>query len=99
MALAAMIAATATLGAALFVFVVSDLEPFDAPVRLTWWQLAVGFALAEVCVVHAHVRGSAHSLSLSELPLVVGLLLAHPQAVVIGQVVGPALVLVLRRGH
>jgi diguanylate cyclase (GGDEF)-like protein len=99
MALAAMIAATATLGAALFVLVVSDMEPFDATVRLTWWQLAAGFALAELCVVHAHVRGSAHSLSLSELPLVVGLLLAHPQDVVIGQVVGPALVLVLRRGH
>ena len=32
----------------------------------------------ELFVVHAHVRGSAHSLSLSELPLVLGLLLASP---------------------
>jgi diguanylate cyclase (GGDEF)-like protein len=98
-ALAGLIAAVATLGAVLFVFVVRHLEPFHTEVRISWWQLAGGFALAELCVVHAHVRGSAHSLSLSELPLVIGLLLAHPQDVVIAQVLGPALVLVLRRGH
>jgi diguanylate cyclase (GGDEF)-like protein len=98
-ALAALIASTAALGAALFVFVVRDLEPYDVGVRIPWWGLALGFAVAELCVVHAHVRGSAHSLSLSELPLIIGLLLAEPGHVVIAQVLGPALVLLLRRGH
>src|SRR4051812_15189586 len=84
-ALGTLIAATAGVGGALFFFVVRDLAPVDDHVRLTWWMLAIAFAVAELCVVHAHVRGSAHSLSLSELPLVLGLLLAHPQDVVIGQ--------------
>ena len=48
--------------------------------------------------MHAHVRGSAHSLSLSEIPLVLGLLLADPSDVTIAAVVGPALVLSSRAG-
>jgi diguanylate cyclase (GGDEF)-like protein len=99
LALAALIASTAALGVVLFVFVVRHLQPYDVGVRIPWWGLVIGFAVAELCVVHAHVRGSAHSLSLSELPLVLGLLLAEPRDIVIAQVVGPALVLVLRRGR
>ncbi|HKH18604.1 MAG TPA: sensor domain-containing phosphodiesterase [Solirubrobacteraceae bacterium] len=49
-------------------------------------------------VIHAHIRGSAHTLSLSELPLVVGLLLATPQDLVLAQVAGPVLVLLFIRG-
>src|SRR5205085_2299543 len=79
--------------------VVRDLPPYHGGVHLRWWMLAVGFAATELFVVHAHVRGSAHSLSLSELPLILGLLLAHPQDVVIAQVAGPAVVLLLTRGH
>ena len=58
-----------------------------------------GFAATELFVVHAHVRGSAHSLSISELPLILGLLLTSPQELVIAQVLGPAVVLALTRGH
>jgi diguanylate cyclase (GGDEF)-like protein len=97
--LTALIASTAALGAALFVLVVRHLEPYATSVHVSWWMLAVGFAVAELCVVHAHVRGSAHSLSLSELPLVVGLLLAAPRDVVLAQLLGAALVLTVRRGH
>jgi diguanylate cyclase (GGDEF)-like protein len=97
--LAALIAATVAVAAALCAVVVGDLAPFDSSIRLTWWMLAIGFAATELFVVHAHVRGSAHSLSLSELPLILGLVLAHPQDVVIAQVVGPAVVLILTRGH
>jgi diguanylate cyclase (GGDEF)-like protein len=99
LALAALVAATVAVAVALFAGVVVDLEPYDSGVRISWWMLAIGFALTELFVVHAHVRGSAHSLSLSELPLILGLLLAHPQDVVIAQVVGPAVVLILTRGH
>jgi diguanylate cyclase (GGDEF)-like protein len=98
-ALGVLIAATIALAAVLFVTVVRDLEPYTSSVRLEWWMLAVGFAVTELFVVHAHVRGSAHSLSLSELPLILGLLLAHPQDVVIAQLAGTAAVLLLTRGH
>jgi diguanylate cyclase (GGDEF)-like protein len=99
LALGTLIAASLALGVFLFTEVVRGLGAYDAGVRIPWWMLAIGFAVAELFVVHAHVRGSAHSLSLSELPLILGLLLAHPQDVVIAQVAGSALVLALRRGH
>ena len=95
-----LVALVAAAAAALYLGVVRDLEPYSDQVRVPWWALAVGFAAAELFVIHIHVRGSAHSLSLSELPLVIGLLLAAPQELVLAQIVGPALVLVFfSRGH
>ena len=93
--LGALIAATAVAAFVLWHEVVRDLEPFRTDIP--WWALAAGFAFTEVFVVHAHVRGSAHSLSLSELPLVLGLLLADPDALMLGMVVGPGVVLVATR--
>jgi diguanylate cyclase (GGDEF)-like protein len=98
-ALGALIVASFALGAALFLGPVRALGAYHASVLLPWWALALGFAAAELFVVHAHVRGSAHSLSLSELPLILGLLLAQPHDVVVAQVAGSALVLAVRRGH
>jgi diguanylate cyclase (GGDEF)-like protein len=83
---------------ALYVAVVHDLPAYTNGFRIPWWALAVGFAATEVFVIHAHFRGSAHTLSLSELPLVVGLLLGAPQELVIAQVAGPILVLLFVRG-
>jgi diguanylate cyclase (GGDEF)-like protein len=97
--LAALIAATAVAAFVLWHQVVRDLVPYEAGVRIPWWALAAGFAATELFVIHAHVRGSAHSLSLSELPLVLGLLLAEPSDLVIAMVVGPAVVLVCTRGQ
>ena len=64
-------------------------RPTTSAADLPWWALALAFAATELFVVHAHVRGSAHSLSISELPLILGLLLASPQDLVIAQVLGP----------
>jgi diguanylate cyclase (GGDEF)-like protein len=97
--LGALIAATAFAAIVLCAGVVRDLAPYEADVRIPWWVLAIGFAVTELFVVHAHVRGSAHSLSLSELPLVLGLLLAEPIQLVLAMVAGPAVVLLLRRGQ
>ena len=44
------------------------------------------------------MRGSAHTLSLSEIPLVIGLLLATPQDLVLAQILGPLVVLLFTRG-
>ncbi len=97
--LAALIAATAVAAFAVWHEVVRDHVPKDSGVRIPGWALAAGVAFTELVVIHAHVRGSAHSLSLSELPLVLGLLLADPSDLVIAMVVGPAIVLLWTRGQ
>lgn len=97
--LAALIAATSVAAIVLYFKVVRDLVPYEAAVSIPWWALAAGFAVAEAFVIHAHVRGSAHSLSLSEVPLVLGLLLAKPSDLIVATVVGPLIVLLFTRGH
>ena len=97
--LAALIAATSVAAFALWFGVVRDLVPYESGVAIPWWALAAGFACTELFVIHARVRGSAHSLSLSELPLVLGLLLAEPSELVLAMVVGPAVVLLWTRGQ
>ena len=97
--LAALIAATSVAAIVLWFKVVRDLVPYEAAVSIPWWALAAGFAVAEAFVIHAHVRGSAHSLSLSEVPLVLGLLLAKPSDLIVATVVGPLIVLLFTRGH
>jgi diguanylate cyclase (GGDEF)-like protein len=98
-ALTALTAAIAIAAVALFVLVVNDLPGYGLGPQVPWWALAAAFAATELFVVHAYVRGSAHSLSISELPLILGLLLASPRDVVIAQIAGPMLVLALSRGH
>ena len=68
---------------------------FDA--RLRWWWLALGFYAAELLVVHLQFRRDAHTFSMSEIPMTVGLLLADPLALIVGQLVGSAMALVLNR--
>src|SRR4051812_5815734 len=52
------------------------------------WALAVAFGATQVLVVHLHFRRSAHSFTLSELPLVVGLFYADPMHLVVASVLG-----------
>ncbi len=92
--LVTMVAATAV---TLYFTVVRDLPAYTDGFRIPWWALAAAFAATEIFVIHAQVRGSAHTLSLSELPLVAGLLLAMPSDLVIAQVLGPLLVLAFVR--
>jgi diguanylate cyclase (GGDEF)-like protein len=92
--LVALIAGTA---AALYLAVVRDLPAYTDGFQIPWWALAAGFAATEIFVIHAHFRGSAHTLSLSELPLVAGLLLATPQELIVAQLLGPLVVLLFVR--
>jgi diguanylate cyclase (GGDEF)-like protein len=59
--------------------------------------LPVIFALAEMCVVHVHLRTEATSFSLSEIALVVGLVYASPGQVLTARLVGGLIALVLHR--
>jgi diguanylate cyclase (GGDEF)-like protein len=65
--------------------------------HVPWWGLAIAFALTEVAVVHVHFRRGAHTLTLAELPLALGLLFAAPVDVMVGWVVGAGIVLGLNR--
>lgn len=69
----------------------------DVPTTLAWWMLAALFAAAEMTVINVQIYRDSHSLSLTEIPLVLGLLLASPIALIIGRLVGSAVALGFRR--
>jgi diguanylate cyclase (GGDEF)-like protein len=81
---------------ALFSSAIHDLPPIMGP-HLSWWGLALGFLVAESCVVHLQFRRSAHSFSLGDLPLVFGLLFASGTDLVVGAVLGSAMTLLIER--
>ncbi|MFZ0159372.1 MAG: diguanylate cyclase, partial [Kineosporiaceae bacterium] len=70
-------------------------DPGAAPV--TWWVLAVLFALTEATVVPLRVRREHLTLSLSEIPLAIGLLLSTPGRLVPAAALGSAAVFALHR--
>jgi diguanylate cyclase (GGDEF)-like protein len=65
--------------------------------RPAWWVLAIAFAAAEVCVVHVAFRRNVHIFSLSELPLVFGLIFAAPSTMLLAVLAGPIGVLLVDR--
>jgi diguanylate cyclase (GGDEF)-like protein len=83
-------------GAAYFLSV-RHLGPSGVPVDVPWLALAVGYAMAELSVVHIEFRRDAHSVSLNEIPLVLALVFATPGHLLVAHLVGAAAVLVLQR--
>jgi diguanylate cyclase (GGDEF)-like protein len=74
-----------------------DVPAFGYTPILKWYWLALAFYLAEVLVVHLQFRKQAHTLSLTEIGLTLGLLLGAPSALLIGQLVGTFVALALNR--
>jgi signal transduction histidine kinase len=72
-------------------------EPLVAGPSIPWWLLAIGFALAEVFVIHLRIARHAHSFSLSEIPLVLGIAFVSPGRLVVAQVVGIGFALAVHR--
>src|SRR5580700_9486525 len=73
---------TATLAAAatvLYVTVVSQQATVTSHVQVAWPLLAIAFALADSFAVHVEVRDNAHSFTMNELPLMIGLFLCGPE--------------------
>lgn len=66
----------------------------DIPLAIA---LTVAFALAELLVVELQFRRNAHSFSLLEIPLVVGLLTAPPLLIIFSYAVGGGAVLLVHR--
>jgi diguanylate cyclase (GGDEF)-like protein len=90
-------AAIAAATIALYVGVVIHTAPLATPIRLSWWMLAGLFYLTEIYVVHLEFRRDAHSFSLSEIPLVLGLFFATPSHFVIAQLLGAVVALGIAR--
>ena len=64
---------------------------------LPWWALALAFAATETWVVHLQVKRESRDVSVSELPLVLGLFFASPLQLLIGRLAGSTMVMLLHR--
>jgi diguanylate cyclase (GGDEF)-like protein len=86
---AAMLAA----GAALSLGPVDTMPPTPSPMRLPWAVLAALFAAAVLLRVQVQTDREVHSITLVDLPLVLGLFLVDPLGLVVARLVGsvPAL--------
>ncbi|MCP4307129.1 MAG: HAMP domain-containing histidine kinase [bacterium] len=91
------VAVLAALAAALWVGILMSLGPFERPFSVPWWALIPLVFLAESAVIHVTFRKDAHSFSLSEIVLIVGLFLSSPAALLVAQVIGNSASLVLGR--
>ncbi|MDA0159268.1 EAL domain-containing protein [Solirubrobacter ginsenosidimutans] len=89
-------AALASIAIALFFVSLHGAEPLTDP-HLPWWAIAVGWALAETCVVHLHFRRSAHSFSLADFPFVFGLAFASGDGFMAGALLGAGAAYAFRR--
>ena len=85
------VTALAVVAACGWAFFTHGIEPHAKP-DLPWWAVALGFACAEICVVHVRFRRSAHSFSLADLPFVFGLVFATGDAFVLGALVGTGII-------
>jgi diguanylate cyclase (GGDEF)-like protein len=68
-----------------------------SPLHVSWWMVAVLFYLTEVFVVHIQFQRDAHSFSLSEIPLIIGLFFLSPTGLIAARLVGSASALVVNR--
>jgi diguanylate cyclase (GGDEF)-like protein len=71
--------------------------PAQAPVALPWWVLAAVFYVTEAKVVHLHIGRSAHSFSMSEIPVVYGIFFFAPGQFIVARLIGAGLALVFNR--
>jgi diguanylate cyclase (GGDEF)-like protein len=89
------ILAAAALG--VYATTLAGLSPTLAGPHIPWWALAAIFFLAEAYPVHLDFRSETHTLSLSELGVVLGLFLATPGELMLGLACGAGLALVMIR--
>jgi diguanylate cyclase (GGDEF)-like protein len=62
-----------------------------------WWSLGPLFLIAELCVLHLSFGRHAHTVSLGEIALVLGLLFATPVDLVVAEIAGAAIALAVHR--
>jgi diguanylate cyclase (GGDEF)-like protein len=72
-------------------------QPYLSDVRLPWWAIALGFAATDIFELNVQARRETQTISLSEIPLVLGLHFAAPMAMLAGRVIGSAAALICYR--
>ena len=75
----------------------TSLERPVSPLHVPWWGLAIAFAVTEGFVVHLHVRRDAHTVSLSEIPFMLGMAASGAGSLVVGRLLGSGLALGVQR--
>jgi diguanylate cyclase (GGDEF)-like protein len=90
------VAALSSLALAAFLGLAHRQAAVSTP-HVPWWAVAIGFAVAEACVVHLQFQRSAHSFSLADIPFVFGLVFASGDSFLLGALIGTALVYAARR--
>jgi diguanylate cyclase (GGDEF)-like protein len=90
-------ATVAVAAVALFVIVVRTLPGAPTALNLPWVLWATAFAAGEVLVVHWQWKRDAHSFSMGDLVLAVGLFLATPVQLVTAMALGAGAALLLHR--
>jgi diguanylate cyclase (GGDEF)-like protein len=69
---------------------VAQLPLIGAPARVPWLLLAVGFAVAGIVAIRFEISGEAHAATLSEVPLLIGLVFAGADRLLLAALVGSA---------
>lgn len=93
---AAHAALLATVGVGLLAWAQSsDVWPGYLPVP--WWAIALAFFIVEATALHIEIRRETHSLSLSGIPLLLGLLALNPAVLLMARLLGNGLALVVIR--
>ena len=89
----------AVVGAATAFYAISrDTDPVGQPFQLSWMLLAVAFVITEWLDVDLEVRRQAQTLTFTEAPLALGLVLAgHDDLIIVRIVAGALAVAVIRR--
>lgn len=87
----------AAAAALVFQLWVRPIEPLGAPIRISWWGMAMVCYLGEILVVHLQFKRDAYSFTLAEISLVIGLYFARPSDMIIGVVVGAFFAVVVHR--
>jgi diguanylate cyclase (GGDEF)-like protein len=94
------VAVTGTLTVTAIVFTIAVLANRQAvagDVFIPWWGLAIAYFLSGVLIAHLRIRNHAYTFTLSEVPLVLGLVASTPTALVAGGLAGTAISLVVFR--
>ena len=74
-----------------------DQGPFLPSPALPWWVLALAFAATEYFVLHIQGKREGQTISLDEIPLVIGLFFVSPVVLLVARLVGNGAVMALHR--
>jgi diguanylate cyclase (GGDEF)-like protein len=83
------------------ILLLADGQDWLAESAWPWWfavpTMVLFFGLAEIVVVHLHIRGDAHTFSMVELPLALGLFFVQPLIVITAHTLAGAAALFIHR--